>query len=226
MERNLELNYNMLRMVLGVDPGTQLELTESLDAILAGINRSNLFGTPFNLADNLTYQVMLTQGEMGEKNLSLQKWAYAPSLVGFYNYKKKVLTTAFDLSPNHMAGFTLNVPILSGGARAAQMARARIELDKTRRTQELLAQQLELQRSQLTFSLNSAFDNFQTQKENVDVARRLLASIQNKYQQGMLSSLDLTQANANYLQAENNYIASALELLKSKLELDKLSNQL
>jgi len=226
MERNLQLNYNMLRLVLGVEPDTPIELTESLDSILAGISQSNLFGSRFSVADNLTYQMILTQGEMGEKNLSLQKWAYAPSLVGFYNYKKKVLTTAFDLSPNHAAGFSLNVPIFSGGARSAQMARARIELDKTRRTKELLEQQLELQRSQLNFSLNSAYENFQTQKENVEVARRLLASIQNKYQQGMISSLDLTQANANYLQAENNYISSALDLLKSKLEMDKLCNQL
>jgi len=226
MERNLELNFNMLRMLLGVDPGTPIELTESLDTILARINQNEVFGSRFNLADNLNYQIMMKQGILGEKNLSMQKWAYAPNLVGFYTYKKKLLTTAFDLSPNHAAGFTLNVPIFSSGARSAQTSRAKIELEKIKRSTELLEQQLELQRNQLSFSLNSAYENYQTQKESVDVARRLLASIQNKYQQGLISSLELTQANSNYLQAENNYLSSALELLQSKLEMDKLCNQL
>ncbi|MDD3528018.1 MAG: TolC family protein [Bacteroidales bacterium] len=48
----------------------------------------------------------------------------------------------------------------------------------------------------------------------------------NKYRLGILSSLDLTQANTNYLQAENNYITSIMELLQSKLALDKLYNNL
>lgn len=145
---------------------------------------------------------------------------------GVLHVQKKLLTTAFDLSPNHAAGFTLNVPIFSSGARSAQTSRAKIELEKIKRSTELLEQQLELQRNQLSFSLNSAYENYQTQKESVDVARRLLASIQNKYQQGLISSLELTQANSNYLQAENNYLSSALELLQSKLEMDKLCNQL
>jgi len=226
MERNLELNYNMLRLVLGVESEVPIELDENLDTILAGISPVEPKDNPFNPGNNISYQIMETQEKMGEKNLSMQKWAFSPNLVGFYNYKKKILSTAFDLSPNHAAGFTLNVPIFSGGTKSAQLSKAKIELDKAERNKEMLEQQLSLQKNQLNFAFTNAGENFRTQKENVEVARRMLASIQNKYQQGMISSLELTQANSNYLQAENNYISSALELLKSRLELDKLYNKL
>ena len=46
-----------------------------------------------------------------------------------------------------------------------------------------------------------------------------------KYQQGIVSSLDLTTANSNYLQAENNYISALIQLLNAHTEMDKfLSN--
>jgi len=42
----------------------------------------------------------------------------------------------------------------------------------------------------------------------------------------MASSLDLTQANNNYLTAQNNYIQALMNLLQTKVEFDKLMNKL
>jgi outer membrane protein TolC len=48
--------------------------------------------------------------------------------------------------------------------------------------------------------------------------------MENKYRQGVASSLDLTQANTLYLQAENNYVNALMNLFQSKVALDKLLN--
>lgn len=64
------------------------------------------------------------------------------------------------------------------------------------------------------------------QKENIDVAGRVLANYQRKYEFGAVSSLDLTQANNNYLQAENNYTNAVLTLLQAQLNIERLYNQL
>ena len=48
--------------------------------------------------------------------------------------------------------------------------------------------------------------------------------MENKYKQGMASSLELTQANQQYLQSENNYISALMNLLQTRLALDKLLN--
>jgi outer membrane protein TolC len=65
-----------------------------------------------------------------------------------------------------------------------------------------------------------------SQKENVEVAQRVYESTENKYKQGMASSLELTQANSQYLQAENNYVTSLMNLLQTKVALDKLLNNM
>ena len=42
----------------------------------------------------------------------------------------------------------------------------------------------------------------------------------------MASSLDLTQAKQSYLQAENNYVSALMNLLQTKVALDKLLNNM
>lgn len=226
MERNLLLSYNMFRMLLGLEPGSEVNLTDELNPILAEVEKQMIPSDQWALADNVNYQMLQLQDHLGDKKIELQKWAYAPTLVGFYSYKEKILASAFDLSPNHAAGFTMTIPIYSGGARQAQMTQALIEKEKSSRSLSLLEDQLALQQNQLNYNLTNAYENFKMQRENIGIAQEVFESIRHKYEQGMLSSLELTQANSNYLQAENNYLSSALELLKSKLALDKLYNTL
>lgn len=106
------------------------------------------------------------------------------------------------------------------------MSQAKIELDKISRSKSLLEEQLQLQEKQLMFNLRNSYDNYTTQKENVNVAKRVYENNYNKFKQGRISSLDLTQSNSNYLQAQNNYVNSVHQLLQAKLELNKLYNNL
>ena len=226
MERNLELSYNMLRFVLGLEEKSPVTLTTTLEERMEETIRDMIRKDTFDIARNPTYDLMKEQEKLGEQGIKLQKWAYAPSLVGFYSYKKKILTSGFDLSPNHAAGISLSVPIWNGGATKIQVDKAKIEMEKAKRNTDLLRDQLSLQNEQVKFDLQNAFDNYQTQMENVAVAKRVLASYQNKYRAGTISSLELTQANVNYLQAENNYISSIMDLMKARLAMDKLYNNL
>jgi len=60
----------------------------------------------------------------------------------------------------------------------------------------------------------------------VDVAQRVFDSFRRKFEQGMVNSLDLTQANTNYLNAESNLLTAIMEVMNAKLALDKLMNTL
>lgn len=224
MERNLQLNYTMLKFWLGAEPGTEIKLAQTLDEVLSQVEGKSLTPAELDLTNNPSYQIMLSQEDIGEKNIDMTKWAFAPTISGFYSYTEKIMKTGFDLSPKNVAGVNMNIPIFGGMTKKAQVSKAKIELDKIQRSKTLLEEQLTLQERQLTFEKNSAFENYVTQKQNVEVADRVYQSINNKYKQGQVSSLDLTQANSNYLQAENNYITSVLQLLQSVMKLDKLYN--
>jgi outer membrane protein TolC len=127
---------------------------------------------------------------------------------------------------NSMTGLQLSVPIFASGQRYSQIKRAQVNLNKAITSKEMVTDQLLLQEKQFRYNLLNANMQYKSQKDNVDVSKRVYASTENKYKQGMASSLEMTQANSLYLQAENNYITSLMNLLQTKLALDKLLNNM
>jgi outer membrane protein TolC len=224
LERSIQLNYNLLKFQLGIPPEAEIRLADDLDKIINDINPEAVLLTDYDITDNISFKMMETQVMLSKKQLDIENWAYSPMVSGFYSYTKKIITTGFDMQPNHLAGFNVSVPIFSSGMRRSRVAQARIGLNIAERDKEKMREQLETQKNQLLFNYQSALENFNTQKENVAVAGRVLASIQNKFREGMVSSLDMTQANSNYLNAENNYLTSILTLLQAQTALEKLFN--
>ena len=152
-----------------------------------------------------------------------------PTLSGFYNYGTNGMgdkVSELRWFQNSMAGLQLSVPIFASGQRYSQIKKAQISLEKARTTKDMVADQLLLLEKQLRYNLVNANLQYKSQKENVEVSKRVYASMENKYRQGMASSLELTQANGQYLQAETNYVSALLNLLQTKVALDKLLNNL
>ena len=85
---------------------------------------------------------------------------------------------------------------------------------------------MNLQEKQYRYNLQSSLENYNTQSENVEVAQSVYDSYRRKFEQGMATSLELTQANSNYLNAESNYLSAIMEVMNAKLQLDKLMNTL
>ena len=226
LERNLELNYNLLRFQLGLETNVDLELTDQLELLFTNMQAEAALDKPFVVDDNVTYKIMKTQEEINKKMLGLEQWNYAPTITGFYNYNAKILTTDFDMNPNHMVGLTMGVPIFSSGMRKARVDQAKIDYNMAQVNRDIMEDQLLLQEKQYKYDLQSSLDNFFLQQENVDVAQRVFDSYQRKFEQGMATSLDLTNANSNYLDAENNYMTAIMEVMNAKLQLDKLMNTL
>lgn len=226
MERTVAVNYNLLRLQLGLEAGTPIKLTDALDVFLENDKSTRLYVEKFDINNNLSYQLVTTQTELNKKMLGLEKWSYAPTISGNYNFNYKILKPALDMSPKHTAGLTMNIPVFSGLQRDSKVKQAKITLEQSYLQKSLLQDQLNVQDEQLKFNLKNAMENYNLQKENIDVATRVLKNYQRKYELGAVSSLDLTQANNNYLQAETNYTEAILTLLQAQVSLEKLYNQL
>jgi outer membrane protein TolC len=229
MERNIEVSYNLLRFQLGLDPEAEIKLTQSLDEFLEEIDVNLLTMQNLSLGSNMDYRLIEGQERMNELGVKMQKSAVLPTLAGFYSYAESGMGNKLnDLQwfPNSMIGLQLSVPIFASGERYSKIKKAELELDKIRTNKSLVTDQLLMQEKQLKFNLINAREQFESRKENIEVAGRVFTSVENKYKQGMASSLDLTQAHNNYLQAESDYISSLMSLLQNKLALDKLFNQL
>lgn len=229
MQRTIELNYNMLRFQLGVSAETKIVLSETLDNLTSQINIEPLLSQQFDHKKNVEYLLIEGQEQMFSLALKSQKASVLPTLAGFYNYGTNGMGDKVNEQrwfQNSMTGLQVSVPIFGSGQRYSSIKKAQINLEKARTTKEMVTDQLLLQEKQLRYNLVNANLQYKSQMDNIEVAKRVYASMENKFKQGMASSLDLTQSNSLYLEAENNYISALMNLLQTKLALDKLLNNM
>ena len=225
-DRQVELSLNMLRLQMGMPAGQKINLTDDLNQI---VSRSDFRGrliTPFILDDHPDFRLVSLQTGIAEKQIRMEQAAYLPTVSGFYNYTEKLLKPEFDITPKHVIGLNVSIPIFSSGVRRSRVHQARINHEVAENQLDLLSQQLLIQEKQLRYNLNNAIEQYESQVVNLEVARRVNQSFNQKFQQGMVSSLDMITANNNYLQAENSYISSLMQLLDARLSMDRLLNEL
>lgn len=228
-ERNQELNYNSLRFQLGLAPGTQITVTESLESIISSIKVEELLNSDFNIENNLDYQLMEGGVRISELSLKSEKASVLPSLSASVYYMQTgqgSKLNSMDWFPYSVAGLQLSVPIFGSGERSAKIQKAKISLQKAQNNREMVTESLMMQEKQLRYNLIRSAEQYKNQKENVEIAGRVYVSINNKYDQGLASSLELTQANDNFLSAQNAYYSAIVNLLQSKLSFDKLMNNI
>jgi len=225
-ERQVELGYNLLRFQLGLPSDQEIKLTTSFEDIA---NKYDILSKPidtFNIQNNINYQLVSMQGDIAKKSIDMAKASYLPTLVAFYSYTEKIKKPNFDMSPKHVLGLQLDIPIFAGGLRKSQLSQAKIDLDINENTKDLLADQLTLQGKQLSFDFNNLLEQYVSQKENVDISKEVLDQMNLKFQQGIVSSLDVTSANNDYLKAVTDLTGTILKLLNAELDLRKLNNKL
>jgi outer membrane protein TolC len=166
---------------------------------------------------------------MSSLALKSQKASVLPTLSGCYSYGVNGMGDKISSQQwfrNSMTGLQLSVPIFGSGQKYSQIKKAQINYEKAKTTKDMVTEQLLLQEKQLRYNLDNANLQYISQKDNVEVSKRVYTSMENKYKQGMASSLELTQANSLYLQSENNYVSALMNLLQTKLALDKLMNNM
>lgn len=229
MQRAIELNYNLLRFQLGVNADTRIILSETLESLTSEINIEALLSQQFDHKQNLNYILMEGQEKMSSLALKSQKATVLPTLAGFYSFGVNGMGDKIGTQrwfQNSMTGLQLSVPIFASGQKYSQIKKAQINFEKAKTTKEMVTEQLLLQEKQLRYNLVNANLQYKSQKDNVEVSKRVYTSTENKFKQGMVSSLELTQANSLYLQSENNYVSALMNLLQTKLALDKLLNNM
>jgi outer membrane protein TolC len=225
-ERQYELAKNMLRLQLGVSADTEIELTERLTEVLKLEQVSSGLAGMFRIDQNIDFQLLNIQEEMTRKQLDLQKAGYLPTLSGYYSFTHKILKPAFDMSPPHVVGFRMDIPLFSSGERRSKVRQAKIDLETVQNNKLLLEDQLSVQYKQLSFNLKSAIESYENQKRNIEVSREVYENLKLKYEQGIISGLELTTADNNYLKAESDFLTAAYQVLKAQNELNTLTGNI
>ena len=227
-KRQLEMIYNSIRLLLNVDVDTEIILLQSLDNLVNQESTGALMAEPFDVEDNYDYRLLKESTELARKQVALTGWSGGPTLSIFHQYNAKKYFSddvTMNMTPPNMLGVQLNVPLFTSWKQGSAVKAARLAYKEQVNTLENTKLALNIQHRQLVYNLTSAIERYDTQKENVEVARRVFDNIGKKYEYGMASSLDLTNAGTSLITAQSNYVQALLEMVNAQISLEQLLNK-
>jgi outer membrane protein TolC len=81
-----------------------------------------------------------------------------------------------------------------------------------------------IQHRQLSYNLTSSYESLETQEKNMVVVQRVFDNVSRKYEQGIASSLDVTNSGTELISAQNSYVQALLDVVTAQIELEQLLN--
>jgi outer membrane protein len=119
-------------------------------------------------------------------------------------------------------GLSVSIPIITGGSRTARVRQAELQLDQVNVAKMQLEDNLKLQYATAHAEYEYALDSYKTQKRNVEIAKKIRDRTLIKYQEGLATSLEVTQAENQYQDSLRSVINAANNALDKKVNLEKV----
>lgn len=225
LENQIEYMTRLFKYQLGITSEMNVTLTNNLDELIATtIITDSTYS--FVLDENIEYKILNTNEALQELALNREKTTYLPSVSGFYNYSDQTSATEFSPTINHVLGVSATWNLFQSGMRSAKVSQAKIALEQAKNIKEQESERLILTAQQSKFDYQTALRKYYNEELNFNLSEKVLDKTSEKYKQGMVSSLELSIVNTQFLSAQISFATAIQELLTAKIALDKAFNKL
>jgi outer membrane protein len=229
LDQQIDISYQLLLLQMGLPIDRKIQLSDQLSDILEDLDLAERLDLQFNPYDNIGLKAIITQEQLADLTLKNEYSTFLPTIAAFASMQRDAQRDEFNIFdwdkkwyPTTVVGMHLSWPIFSGSSKLFRIQKARIELDQTRIQREKVEDGLEIQYKQARTELEEARDRFRIAGENRDLAREVYEITIEKYREGLVSSLELTQGHNQYLTAEHEYLQSVSDVLSARTKLDKI----
>ncbi|MCF8346548.1 MAG: TolC family protein [Bacteroidales bacterium] len=233
MERQLIATRSLLKYQMGLPPDMEIVLTDALTELVSELDYTAMTGAELDLSSNLEYQLLNDQEKLAMMDYRQKKAEFMPNLSAFLSMDYTAKRDEFNFFDSNESwyqasavGLSLNVPIFSSGMRMAGVSQKRIAYEKARNTKTFAAEGLQVEYMQAQYDFSNAYEKYRREKRNLELTRKVVRNTEIKYNEGMASSLELTQVNDQFLQTLGSYTSAMVDLLNAKVSLDILLNNI
>jgi len=229
-KQKASVSKNLLKFQMGLDVAVVIILTDDLEDLIIESNENTISGA-FNTESHIDFKLARAQVTLMSINYKVEKSKSLPTISGFFNHQQNSFRNEFDFFdsgkwyPTTLWGLNLTVPIFGGFGKRANVQKAKLELEKSELMQTQVSQSLKLQMQSSKLEYSAATDHYQNQKQNLKLAETIRNKMVIKFQEGLASSMDLTQAENQFFNTQANYIQSVFRLVNAKSNLDKTAGQ-
>lgn len=227
--RQEKLAKELLKFQMGMPLENSIALTSSLEERMEKVE-SELAAMPteeLKYENHVQYKLANSQYKGSVLNYKNEKADWYPTLSVGTSYTNFRVASEFD-EVYVFDTYWAPAWTISGGltwnfnfAIPAQAQQAKLEVRQAEVARKSAENQLKLRYKQARSEFLFALENYRTTRKNVDISRKIREKTRVKYSEGISSSLELTQAENQYLESQQQYVQAMLNLLQAKEELER-----
>lgn len=227
----LAVSEQLLKYQMGMDLQEAIVLT---DTVLENhiLNAAAMTAIEADYESRTEYKVLASSLRLNEFNLKRYKNAALPTLranggMG-YNFSTNKFSDIFRSQYiwSSYIGLTLNIPIFNGFLQRNQVKETKYNIEKSKNDIENIKLTIDFQTENAKTVLRNALIQVENQKRNLTLSNSVLDLARRKYKEGVGSNIEVTQAQTDFLQAQNNYFNSLLDIINAEADLQKALGQL
>lgn len=228
-ESFIEAKYAYLKEVSGYP--LEVELSLDYDYVeMESLAQMDL-NPDFLLENRVEYQLAKTQYSVAELETSYAKWAYIPTVKGYYNYNFLYFDQRFsglldESFPSSALGVTAAIPIFQGGKRSHEVKLAKLKQEKSQVSLTDFEKKLNTEYESALADYKSNYFTWEVLQDNLDLAEEVYNTIKLQYDEGVKAYVDLVVAESELRTAQLNNYNALYSVLSSKLDLLRAMGQI
>jgi outer membrane protein TolC len=229
IEQQIEVSYKLLKFQMGLPIDDDIALSDDLTGILKNLDIKTPLALEFKVEENIGFRAMNTQAKLADLSLKNEITTFYPTFAAFVSFQRDAQRDKFDIFdwnkkwyPTSVIGVQMSWPIFSGSSKIFKVQKAKIELSQAETELDKVRDGLKLQYRQAHSALATARDRYNNARDNRDLALEVYDVNIQKYREGLISSLELTQAQNQYLNAEQDYLQNVSDALTAYTQLRKI----
>jgi len=230
IENQLQTAALGLKLLIGMPSTNRLVLTDTLPEKMF---TQDMVDTRFDYNERVEYEQLQLNRKLNEFNVKRYKLSYLPTLSINANYSQLAQRNEFNIFksgepwyPSSYVGLNLKVPIFDGFVKDARVKTAKIQLEQTKNNLENLELQIDKEINESRLNLGSALVTMDFQKRNMSLAEEVYNQTRLKFEQGLGSNLEITNAQAELITAQNNYYTALYDAIVARIELLRVTGKL
>lgn len=216
----VQMAYAGLKYSIGVSQADTVELKETLTTTSL---KDDILADSFRYENRAEIRTLEYAKQMQELDLKRNKLGFIPTVALTGNYTVNGQGSEFITSGNTFwinsafIGININVPIFDGFQRKYRVQQSRLNVQKAENSITNVKQAIDLEQNITKGNLRSALADVDMQERNMVLAEKVYNATKLKFEQGLGSSFEVLQADADMQTAQSNYFNALYNAIVAKI---------
>jgi outer membrane protein len=220
IENAVNIGYAAMKFAIGLSQQDTVVLKDDLNSASV---KENILAEGFKYEDRTEIRTLNQLEKLQNLDVKRNQLGYLPTVALSGNYTLNGMGPRFFTSgedfwfSSSFIGININIPLFDGFQRRYKVQQSRLNVQKLQNTIVNVKQAIDLEQKITSGSLRSALFNLDVQERNMELAQRVYNGTKLKFEQGLGSSFEVLQADADMQTAQSNYFNALYNAIVTKI---------